>query len=440
MLDLRRFYRACNPTRTLKVEDPEDRKYYIDFSPVRGSDLIRELRRMITVLATDEPTCQLFTGHIGCGKSTELLRLKAELEAEGFHAVYFESSRDLDLADIDVTDILLAIAQRVSGSLESIGIHLRPRYFANLFGEISDFLKTPVNLDVEAELSLGIGKITAQTRESPRLRDRLRQYLEPRTNSILEAINDELFERANQALKRQGKRGLVVIVDNLDRVDSSLKPSGRSQPEYLFVDRGDQLKQLNCHVVYTIPLVLVFSNELGRLINRFGVDPKVLPMVPVQLPEGKPCEPGLALLRQMVLARAFPDASPGDRLAQVPQVFDDVHTLDRLCRISGGHVRNLLVLLNRCLQQEDPPISRDCLESIIAQRRNELSLSITGDEWPLLQRIMQQQQDVRGEEAYKLLLRSLFVFEYRHDGLLWNDINPILAETQEVQAWLTSNM
>ncbi|MGB3613270.1 MAG: hypothetical protein WBA10_05695 [Elainellaceae cyanobacterium] len=439
MLDLRRFYRACNPTRTLKVEDPEDRKYYIDFSPVRGSDLIRELRRMITVLATDEPTCQLFTGHIGCGKSTELLRLKAELEAEGFHTVYFESSRDLDLADIDVTDILLAIAQRVSGSLESIGIHLRPRYFANLFNEISDFLKTPVNLDVEAELSLGIGKITAQTRESPRLRDRLRQYLEPRTSSILEAINGELFGRANQALKQRGKRGLVVIVDNLDRVDSSLKPSGRSQPEYLFVDRGDQLKQLNCHVVYTIPLVLVFSNELGRLINRFGVDPKVLPMVPVQLPGGEPCEPGLALLRQMVLARAFPDASPQDRLALIPQVFDDIHTLDRLCRISGGHVRNLLVLLNRCLQQEDPPISRDCLENIIAQRRNELSLSITGDEWPLLKKIMQQQQDVRGEEAYKLLLRSLFVFEYRHDGQLWNDINPILAETPEVQAWLTSN-
>ena len=281
MLDLRRFYRACNPTRTLKVEDPEDQKYYIDFSAVRGSDLIRELRRMITVLASDEPTCQLFTGHIGCGKSTELLRLKAELEADGFHTVYFESSRDLDLADIDVTDILLAIAQRVSGSLEAVGIRLRPTYFANLFQEISDFLKTPVSLDVEAELSLGIGKIMAQTRESPRLRDRLRQYLEPRTSSILEAINKELFERANQALKRQGKRGLVVLVDNLDRVDSSVKPSGRSQPEYLFVDRGDQLKQLNCHVVYTIPLVLVFSNELGRIINRFGVDPKVLPMVPM---------------------------------------------------------------------------------------------------------------------------------------------------------------
>ncbi|MGF1535082.1 MAG: ATP-binding protein [Elainellaceae cyanobacterium] len=440
MLDLRRFYRACNPTRTLKVEDPQDRKYYIDFSPVRGSDLIRELRRMITILATDEPTCQLFTGHIGCGKSTELLRLKAELDMEGFHTVYFESSRDLDLADIDVTDILLAIAQRVSASLEAIDIHLRPRYFASLFEEVSTFLKTPVNLNVEAELSLGIGKITAQTRESPRLRDRLRQYLEPRTSSILEAINAELFTRANEELKQRGKRGLVVIVDNLDRVDSSLKPSGRSQPEYLFVDRGDQLKQLNCHVVYTIPLVLVFSNELGRLINRFGVDPKVLPMVPVRLPSGEICEPGLALLRQMVLARAFPEKSAPERLTRVLEVFDHPDTLDRLCSISGGHVRNLLVLLNRCLQQEDPPISRACLESIIAQRRNELSLAITGDEWPLLQKIMQQRQDVRGEDAYKLLLRSLFVFEYRHGGQLWNDINPILAETQEAKTWLASSM
>ena len=90
-----------------------------------------------------------------------------------------------------------------------------------------------------------------------------------------------------------------------------------------------------------------------------------------------------------------------------------------------------LVLLNRCLQQEDPPISRKCLEHIIAQRRNELSLAITGDEWPLLEKVMRQEEDVRGEEAYTLLLRSLFVFEYRHAGQLWNDINPILAESQE---------
>jgi hypothetical protein len=66
----------------------------------------------------------------------------------------------------------------------------------------------------------------------------LRQYLEPRTDTLLEAINKELLEPAIKELKQQGKQGLVVIVDNLDRIDNSPKPGNRTQPEYLFVDRG----------------------------------------------------------------------------------------------------------------------------------------------------------------------------------------------------------
>jgi thymidylate kinase len=66
-----------------------------------------------------------FTGHIGCGKSTELQRLKAELEEQGFRLVYFESSQVMDMADVDITDILLAIARQVSESLEAIQIELQ---------------------------------------------------------------------------------------------------------------------------------------------------------------------------------------------------------------------------------------------------------------------------------------------------------------------------
>jgi hypothetical protein len=201
-LDLRKFYQACNPSKTLDMGNAEDQRYYIDFSSVRGGEIIEELGRTITLFSPDEPTCQLFTGHIGCGKSTELLRLKDQLKRQGFHVVYFESSQDLDLADVDISDILLAIARQVSESLEAIQIKLTPGYFTNLFTEVKDFLQTPVDLSLGAELSFGIGKITAQTKDSPKLRGQLRQYLEPRTNGILDAIN-ELIERATKELKRR---------------------------------------------------------------------------------------------------------------------------------------------------------------------------------------------------------------------------------------------
>ncbi len=438
-LHLQKFFQACNPSKTLDMADPEDRQYYIDFSSVRGGKIIEALGRTITRLSPDEPTCQLFTGHIGCGKSTELFRLKAQLERQDFHVVYLQSSRDLDMADVSISDILLAIARSVSESLEAHGIRLKPGYFSNLFGEIKDFLQTPIDFSTEAELSVGIARITAKTKESPKLREQLRQSLEPRTESILKAINEEIFSKAIEELKYRGKRGLVVIVDNLDRIAAQPVTPGRLLPEYLFIDRGPQLRRLNCHVVYTIPLALMFSNEYEALKNRLGggVAPKVLPMVPLKQRDGIDHPQGMALLRQLVMARAFPQVNPQTRLLLIDEVFDAPETLDRLCHVSGGHVRNLLGLLYNCLQHEDPPFSRSCLENVIKGYRDDMLLAVDEGEWDLISKVVRQQL-VKGEKEYQTLLRSMFVFEYRDEQGRWFGINPALAESKRYKNLLVS--
>lgn len=427
-LNLRQFYHACNPSKTLVVGNPEERRYYIDFSSVRGGKIIEELSRTIARLSPDEPTCQLFTGHIGCGKSTELLRLKTILEENGFYVVYFESSEDLEMADVDLTDILLAIAHQVSENLKPQSIYTHSEYFQNLFTELAHIFPNCLEYIDSLDFDLVIGQITAQSKESPKLRNQLRQYLEPRTSGILNSINTEIIHPATTQLKQQGKKGLVVIVDNLDRVDNKPVASGRSQPEYLFVDRGEQLRKLNCHLVYTIPLSLIFSSSSEFLKNRLGggVAPKVLPMVPVHLRSGEECKNGLSLLRQTVLARAFPDLDAAAQFNLITEVVDHPETLDRLCRVSGGHIRNLLGLIYRCLQSEDPPFPRHLIEMVISERAAELSLAMQPGDWELLREVAQTKQ-VRGESNYQRLLRSMSVFEYRVGNAgRWFDVNPML--------------
>ncbi|MEQ8962487.1 MAG: AAA family ATPase [Coleofasciculus sp. C2-GNP5-27] len=468
-LDLLQFYELLDPTKPLAVENPEEKQYYIDFSPVRGSNIIKDLRDKITFFSRGKPTCQLFTGHIGCGKSTELLGLKAELEQAGYHLVYFESSQYLEMGDVDVTDILLAIARRVSESLNRIEI-AEPKGLKAILRGAAKLLQTELELSAQASVpgigkieantegefsadvgipgigqvtasdkegvslvALGIGKITAKAKDSPDLRNKLREYLEPRTKGIIDAINQELLIPAQDSLKQQGKKSLVVIVDNLDRVETVKKPWGRTQPEYLFVDRAEQLRQLNCHVVYTLPLGLIFSNDYGRLTERFGVDPKVLPMVPVRSRDGGVCEQGMMLLRQMVLVRAFPEVEPQQRLTLISKIFDQPETLDRLCYVSGGHVRELLRLLNEWIEQERQiPLSREGLENAIRSRRNQMKLAIDDREWNLLRQVQQRKQ-VSGDEGYQLLIRSRFVYEYRDQQGSWFDINPILLQAPEFQ-------
>ena len=447
VIDLRKFFEATEPSKTLVVNHPEDRKYYIDFSSVRGGDIITKLKQKITYFKPNDPTCQLFTGHIGCGKSTELLRLQRELEADGFHVIYFESSEDLEMTDVDIADVLLAIAHRVSQNLEKVNI-AEPRRFKELLqgawnvlnSEVMGVkLKFPnvgdVGLSTEKEkysLSLGIGEITSKAKGDATLRERLNQYLAPQKVKLLAAINQELLEPAIIQLKRQGKKGLVVIVDNLDRIDNRVKPWGRTQQEYLFVDQAESLNKLNCHVVYTMPLSLKFSNDYGMLTQRFD-DPKVLPMVTVKFPDGSVHKQGMALMRDMVLARAFPDLNSIDRLSKISCIFDSEITLNSLCIASGGHVRDLLKLLNTCIQDEMKlPITRRTLEAIIITRRNEMILPISDDEWKLLQ-MVKKKKKVSDNSGYQKLIRSRFVFEYRDNGKFWFDVNPILAEARELQ-------
>ncbi|MFN6516745.1 MAG: ATP-binding protein [Nostoc sp. CreGUA01] len=445
-IDLRAFFQATDPSRTLFVNNLSDVKYYIDFSSVRGGDIIGKLKQKITFFKPDEPTCTLFTGHIGCGKSTELLKLQGELEKLGFHVVYFESSEDLEMTDVDIADVLLAIARRVSQSLDKITLE-EPKRFNDLLQGAWNVLNSEVTgakvklggVDVgvssdkeKLSLAFGIGEITTKMKSDPTLRAKLNQYLAPQKTNLLEAINRELLETAIAKLKQQGKQGLVVIVDNLDRIDNRVKAWGRPQQEYLFVDQGEFLTKLNCHLIYTMPLSLKFSNDYGMLTQRFPEDPKVLPMVPLQWPDGSVHEQGMALMKQMVLARAFPDLEAGDRLSKITEIFDNPATLDRLCRLSGGHVRDLLRLLNTWIMEEMAlPLSRETLDQVVRARRNEMMMPISDDEWQLLRHVKQNKK-VSDDQGYQKLIRSRFVFEYRDSGESWFDVNPILAEAREL--------
>jgi hypothetical protein len=445
--DIREFFQTTNPARTLDPGKPEDSQLYIDFSTVRGEQIITEIKDLISFYEPENPTCTLFTGHIGCGKSTELLKLRQELEAEGFHVVYFESSEDLEMADVDIGDVLLAIARRISQSLEGLKLG-EAKGLRGLLQGAAKVLMTEIELEGSAEimgvgvsgntdgelsLSAGIGKITARAKGDATLRDRLNQFLGPQKNQLLEAINEELLKPAIAQLQAQGQQGLVVIVDNLDRIDNRPKGFGRSQQEYLFIDQHECLRKLHCHKVYTMPLALRFSSEYGLLTARYMDDPKVLPMVPVRFRDGSVCEEGMARLRQLVLARAMAPQPEAERLAHIPELFDHEASLDRLCTVSGGHVRDLLRLLNGWVRKgRNFPLGRDKLEEVICARRNEMTLQLSDGEWELLRQVRQRKR-VGGDQDYQTLIHSRLVFEYRDQGESWFDVNPILLEAPELQ-------
>lgn len=424
-LDIQQLYKACDPSQTL-VNNDSKQQYHLDYWPVRGARVMGAVKEMICRASLGKTTCQLFTGYIGTGKTTELLHLKAELEQELFHVVFFDAKEDLDLTDVDLEMLMLAIAHRIHQSLEANHIQPPSRFSERLLMVVSLLRETSATAS-------GLRTLIPVLKTSSQLRSRLRQVLAIRNYNLLEAINEELLAPAIALLNSQGKKGLVVIVDGLDRLENSRNTWGNRQYETLFVDQAHQLRQLNCHTIYTFPLGLFFSDNYTALQQGFDGNPIVLPMISVQRRDGSDCEQGMALLRQIVLVRAFPHLKPEERLQRVTEVFESQETLDRLCRISGGNIRTLQGMLYGCLQEEKPPISRDCVEAIIRESRNGLVDAVDDDEWGLLVRVARLHR-LTEKKADRILQQSGFVLEYEDNRGRWYNVNPLLLETEKYRA------
>ena len=89
-------FNACDPASPLDAGDPR----YVDLTPGRGEEgsAVAQCRKRI--LRSSSPLVQLFAGHRGCGKSTELRRLQHTLEEDGYFVAFFKAEQSLDLEDI----------------------------------------------------------------------------------------------------------------------------------------------------------------------------------------------------------------------------------------------------------------------------------------------------------------------------------------------------
>ena len=67
----------------------------------------------------------LFCGHRGCGKSTELRRIRNELHApDAYHVVFADAAQELDVNNLRYQDILLHLAGKLVEQLQAKGIGL----------------------------------------------------------------------------------------------------------------------------------------------------------------------------------------------------------------------------------------------------------------------------------------------------------------------------
>ncbi|MEA5569424.1 ATP-binding protein, partial [Anabaena sp. UHCC 0399] len=387
------------------------------------------------ILLSDRMTSQLYAGHRGAGKSTELLRLQKFLDEAGCFVVYFPSDEeDIDPEDAQYTDILLACTRHL---LEGLKDTVKPvsllNWLNNRWQDLKDFALTEVSLEslsVEAQISQ-FAKITANLRTEPSQRQKIRERVNPHTVTLIEALNEFIKDAKNHL--PSGYSQLVLIADNLDRIVPIPQEDGRSNHDQIFIDRSEQLQALDCHLVYTVPISLLYSNRAADVANIYG-NTQVLPMIMVQTPENQPYQRGIEKVKEILQKRL----SLIDPTLSVVDMFEQRKTVEKLCLMSGGHVRNLLLLMKEAIKYTSSlPIPNRAVQRSISELRNTYRNTVFSNEWEALAKVYQSKQ-IENDQLYRGLLFNRCVLEYRYlngdgESQIWYDIHPLIKGIKEFQ-------
>ncbi|EIJ42291.1 hypothetical protein BegalDRAFT_1397 [Beggiatoa alba B18LD] len=422
------MYHACDPDTPLA--SAKDSRYQ-DLSRVRGqrkswiSNIAKNIERNQNV---DKYFSMLFSGHRGSGKTTELHQLKAELEAQKFFVVYIDIEDILEMNDIEYQDVLLAIAESLYTKLEEKGWELDKALLENLHTWFAKkIIETDRKIELSAELtteaSAGIkslfGGLMAKLKNDLKNSSTRREFIRKEIGNdltVFKAHLNNLITATRQRIQKQGYKSLVIIVDGLEKMLFAQKQEYSNHYE-LFMLHAEQLKWVNSHIIYTVPITLASQTNLK---NEFS-DMLVMPMVKVENSDGK------ETLRDLIKKRV-----------NIETLFEDTKYVDELIKLSGGAIRDLMILLRSVTETDAEKVTHEDIEyakSALIKFYSRQLITLTDDDKLVLQAVYYKKPN-KSMESYARLTNNRVILEYEN-GELWQALHPAVLELDSIKALLS---
>ncbi len=426
-IDWIKLYQAFDvgPLQANQFED-----LYVELADVRGENEPGSVASYLegSIRSSSTYTCQIVSGHEGSGKSTELRRVQKNLETgpKRVFCVVADIEGDVPLDDADFPDLLLAIVRQTAVALrDRLKIDLQPGYFADRARKIKELLLTEVDLK-EARLDTALGVMVASLRQAPESREKIRQALNPRVQSLLEAAN-EVFSEARTRLKSHGFDDLAIIVDGTDKLKRGYGADTERYPgERLFVHRADQTRGFECHIIYAVPLALVHSPLVSDLEQLYGQQTPIIPVTKLHDRAGKRLDLSYARFLEILRKRV---AFAGESF---DAVFPNPGATDDLIRFSGGQPRVLCALARDCLRPQ-APIHKSVVEAVARKETMALRKALELPHWQVLAEFLAGKQPLPAPETREvfrdlLIVRALL---YYRNSQEWLGVNPLVGNLPE---------
>ena len=435
---LKEAYRACDLTPLM---GDDIARYYVDLSAVRNTVAIDNVSTDLDLQEPGEFNTILFTGHRGCGKSTELKRIQSRWENE-YRVIYIEFDQELDPYDTEYTDLYLLVINKVADDLTELGLKFDRKLlhsFELWFKEVTQETEETVQLSasLEAEASAGaeipfISKLTAkllgQIKGSSQQKKVVRETLQRNLSRLQADINlllKDAFEKLRRKHPNRYQKGFLLIVDNLDRIPPNVG-------NHLFFDYAPQLQELDCTIIYTVPISVIYSYK--NVSNLFS-NSNIVPMVNIYEFNRSECDLNYNQQRLDGVARLI------EQRVDVSAVFDDREQLLDLAKASGGHVRQLMQTTRSACRtaitrKHSKVLAEDVTYALNQQQFDFERSTPTPEYYTILARVCID-KDVTKEEIGQSLLFNLSVLEYNGSSR-WNYVNPLVKQSYAFQQALRS--
>ncbi|BAK70267.1 hypothetical protein [Aliarcobacter butzleri] len=401
----------------------EKNEFYTDFSGFRKGFNERKIFKYLNINPTTKEcnkisqTLKLFlSGHRGTGKTTELLKLKNEIdETTCFFTVFCDlSDEELDVNNIDFIDIIILILEKLTKTLDDKKIdipkaNIEPFYdwYEQRITEINNQTDESASIEVEGKAGIDlfslfslVTKTKGKLSGSNRTKETIRKVFKNKFSDFSLKFNEFILDIKGYLLKNGISKDLLFIIDGFEKIGSL------EDRKKILIDNSNKFVEIKANMIITLPIEL-FS-EVSRL-KEFASHIS-FPLITLD-------ENSKERFKEFIYKRIEKN------------LFDSEDTVEQIIAYGAGSPRETLkIISNAYIQAEGEIIDLKSVQDAQKSISEELMKYLDEKEISLLKQVYTKTKIPFSDELAKLLIKKVLL-DYE-DGLE-REINPILLDNQD---------
>ncbi|MCG3702138.1 hypothetical protein L5F41_08545 [Aliarcobacter butzleri] len=401
----------------------EKNEFYTDFSGFRKGFNERKIFKYLNINPTTKEcnkvsqTLKLFlSGHRGTGKTTELLKLKNEIDdTTCFFTVFCDlSEEELDVNNIDFIDIIILILEKLTKTLDDKKIdipkaNIEPFYdwYKQRITEINNQTDESASIEVEGKAGIDlfslfslVTKTKGKLSGSNSTKETIRKVFKNKFSDFSLKFNEFILDIKNYLLKNGISKDLLFIIDGFEKIGSL------EDRKKILIDNSNKFVEIKANMIITLPIEL-FS-EVSRL-KEFASHIS-FPLITLD-------ENSKERFKEFIYKRIEKN------------LFDSEDTVEQIIAYGAGSPRETLKIISSAyIQAEGEIIDLKSVQDTQKSISEELMKYLDEKEILLLKQVYNKDNIPFSDELAKLLIKKVLL---DYDDGIERKINPILLDNED---------